>query len=204
MENGIQEFNLDERLEQFRRLFVDTTPEYNIGCKQQKQSYCNHKRETGMEDIGVRGINSFGIKLVRRPVYIRDGKESYDGYGHPHHYEFNLVLAPKMEVDSSVVLEMSKHYNPIPIPTPLPWNEQKQKDEIMERVRKIFLMTNEEVKKHFNVEYPFSDEMLERFRNEDDQITHSQVVQALKDSLSKRLHLKQPTRPGYEEPLVGE
>ena len=204
MENGIQEFNLEERLEQFRRLFIDTTPEYNIGCMQQKQGYRNHKRETGMEDNGVRGINSFGIKLIRRPVYIIEGKESYDGYGHPHHYESNLVLAPKMEVDSSVVLEMSKHYNPIPIPTPHPWDEQKQKDEIMERVREIFLMTNEDVKKQFNVGYPFSDEMLERFRNEDDQIIHSHAVRDLKDSLSERLRLEQQTRPGYEEPFVGE
>ena len=39
MENGIQEFNLEERLEQFRRLFVDTTPVMRADDEERSQKF---------------------------------------------------------------------------------------------------------------------------------------------------------------------
>lgn len=198
------QFNLEERLKNFERLFVASLPEYSKGQTQQKQNYKNHLQETGDRDVGVKGINSFGIKAIRRPVYIKDGKETYIGYGYPYRYETNIVLAPEMEDDSSITLEMDRHFKSYPIPTPVPWDSNALGKEIMSVVEKIFLMTNEEVMRFFSVNYPFSPEMLARLQKEDEQIRHSNVVQALRKSLEERRELDTTiiATPTHDETVV--
>jgi len=202
----MNEFNLEERLEKFRKLFLYTYPEYNKGWKQQKQNYVDYMKEEGKEDTGVRGINSFGIKLVRRPVYIKNGQETYNAPGYPDHYEYNLVLAPKMEEDPSVDLKLDEHYKSIPILIGCPYTSERIEAAIMEPVQEIFLMTNAEVMQRFNLRYPFTPEMLERLGQEDEEIVHNGLVQNLKASLFERIALEQQqqTGPGYTEPLVWE
>lgn len=199
------QFNLEERLKKFKRLFVESLPEYSKGQPQQKQNYKNHLQETGDRDVGVRGINnSFGFKLIRRPVYIKDGKETYNGYGYPYRCDTNIVLAPEMEDDSSITLEMDRHFKSYTIPTPVPWDSNALEKEIMSFVERIFLMTNEEVMRLFSVNYPFSTEMLARFEKEDAQIHHIRAEQDLRESLQagRELDTQIIATPTHDELVV--